>query len=71
LGHIIELPSEQDVKAIGVNLAEISQYIEISKIENLRYFGQAWCAEHDNFISIGFECHSVIWQYQNLEISQF
>jgi hypothetical protein len=43
----------EDLKAIGVNLAETSQYIETSKIENLRYFGQARCAEHENFISIG------------------
>jgi hypothetical protein len=68
------------LKAIGVNLAEISQYIEMSKIENLRYFGQARCTEHENFISIGFEGHSGIWHMasgiwlrknQNIKISQF
>jgi hypothetical protein len=31
----------EDLKSIGVNLADISQYIKIEKIENLRYFSQA------------------------------
>jgi hypothetical protein len=35
-------------------------YMKISKIENLRYSGQARCDEHENFISACFEVHSVI-----------
>jgi hypothetical protein len=42
-------------------LADISQYIKIEKIENLRYFSQARWDEDENFISVGFEGHSVIW----------
>jgi hypothetical protein len=45
----------EDLKTIGVHLAEILQYIKISKIETLRYFGQARGDEHENFISAGFE----------------
>jgi hypothetical protein len=43
----------EDIKPTGVHLAEIS------KIENLQYFGQARCDEHDHLISVGFEGHSV------------
>jgi hypothetical protein len=38
----------EDLNAIGVHLAEKSQYIEISKIENLQHFGQARCNKHEN-----------------------
>jgi hypothetical protein len=62
----------EDLKHIEVNLAELSQYIKIEKIENLRYFGQARC---DNFISVGCEGHSLIWHkhLKNINIlkSQF
>jgi hypothetical protein len=61
------------LKPIGVHLAELLQCIKISKIESMRYFGQARCDEHENFISVCFEGHSVIWHnhLENLKISQF
>jgi hypothetical protein len=49
----------EDLKPIGVHLAELLQYIKISKIENLQYFGQARCDKHENFISVCFDGHFV------------
>jgi hypothetical protein len=48
----------ENLKPIGVHLAEISQIIKNRK---LAIFGQARFDEHKNFISVGFEGHSVIW----------
>jgi hypothetical protein len=48
---------DEDLKAIGVHLAEISQTIKNRK---LAIFGQARCDELKNFISVDFEGHSVI-----------
>jgi hypothetical protein len=63
--HNLRTYRYEDLKPIRVHLAELLQYIKISKIENLLYFGQERCDEHENFISVGFEGHSVIW-HKNL-----